>query len=255
MKTNTIVVGDCLDVMREMISFGGGINSVAMTIMLVEQGWRGPIVFADTGGEKPDTYCYLDYLEQEFLEPYSLSITRLSPGSSYHRSMSQVSLETYCLRERKIPLLAVRWCSSRWKGRPLDRWASEHDIGVQNVGISADEARRTHGKPSSQHFPLVEENINREGCRQIILGAGLEVPLWSSCFFCPGQRLGEWRYIHDHFPELFERARQMEQNASKRLGRQAMLNSNLSLDEMVARGWDMQLEMDLSQWLPCACRL
>ena len=222
--------------------------------MLAEQGWRGSIVFADTGGEKPDTYCYLDYFEREYLQQYGLEIIRLNSGSEYHCKMSQVSLEDYCLREGKIPLLAVRWCSSRWKGRPLDRWATAHGIGVQNVGISADEAHRAHGKPNSQHFPLIEGTINREGCRQIILGAGLEAPLWSSCFFCPGQRLGEWRCIHDYFPELFERARRMEEGASKRLGRQATLN-NLSLDEMVSRGWNMQAQMDLSQWLPCICRL
>lgn len=37
-------------VQNELLSFGGGGNSVAMSIVLVEQGWRGPIVFADTGG-------------------------------------------------------------------------------------------------------------------------------------------------------------------------------------------------------------
>ncbi len=30
--------------MTEMISFGAGVNSVAMTIMLVDEGWRVPIV-------------------------------------------------------------------------------------------------------------------------------------------------------------------------------------------------------------------
>lgn len=34
---------------NELISFGAGVNSVAMTILLVNEGWRGPIVFCDTG--------------------------------------------------------------------------------------------------------------------------------------------------------------------------------------------------------------
>lgn len=66
--------------MDEMVSFGAGVNSTAMVITLAEEGWRGPIVFADTMGEKPETYCYMDYFEREYLKPRGLAITRLLPG-------------------------------------------------------------------------------------------------------------------------------------------------------------------------------
>jgi len=48
--------------MTEMISFGAGVNSVAMTIMLVNSGWRGPIAFGDTEGEKPGFYWHAEYM-------------------------------------------------------------------------------------------------------------------------------------------------------------------------------------------------
>lgn len=241
--------------MNEMISLGAGINSVAMTILLVERGWRGYVVFSDTGGEKPDTYCYLDYFETEFLRPRELTIVRLRPGSEYHCSMSQVLLEEYCLREGRVPLAGMRWCSSRWKGRPLDKWARDHDVAVQLMGIAVDESRRTQGKPPQMRFPLVDEGVTREGCRQIILKAGLVEPLWSSCFFCPGQTYGEWRHIHDHYPALWERARLLERQASRMRGLTITLNSHMSLDQMVERGWGGQLGFDLAAWLPCVCRL
>lgn len=240
--------------MSEMISFGAGVNSVAMTIMLVNDGWRGPIVFADTGGEHPETYCYLEYFER-WLAERGLGIIRLVPGSEWHRSMSQVSLEQYCLRENMIPLLAVRWCSSRWKGRPCDRWAKAHGITTQFLGFSADEARRALNKPDYLEFPLIDALVNREGCRQIILKAGLQCPPKSSCFFCPGQTIGEWRRLYYEYPELYERARCLEHATSKARNKKATLNSHYSLDEMERRGWDIQIEMDLSQWLPCACSL
>jgi len=240
--------------MTEMISFGCGVNSVAMTIMLVNDDWRGPIVFADTGGERPETMCYLEYFG-EWLAERGLEVTRLEPGSEWHRSMSQVPLEDYCLKAGVIPLLFVRWCSSRWKGRPCGRWAKAHGIKTQFLGFSADEARRARGKPDYLQFPLIDEWINREGCRHIISKAGLSMPSRSSCFFCPGQTIGEWRRLYYDHPDLFERARVLEENASRRHNKRATLNSRHSLDEMIARGWDMQLEMDLSQWLPCACRL
>jgi hypothetical protein len=232
--------------MNEAISFGGGINSVAMTILLVQRGWRGLIGFADTLGEKPGTYCYIDYFESHFLRRYGLEITRLKPGSDYHCSMSQVGLETYCLQAGVIPLLAVRWCSSRWKGRPLDRWAADNGITIQYIGFSADEARRANGKPDHQRYPLIDEEINREGCRQIILDAGLEVPPKSSCFFCPGQTISEWQRLFYDSPDLFSRAQILERNASQAYGKVATLNNHLSLDEMLERGWPEQMEMDLS---------
>ena len=55
--------------MSEMISFGAGVNSAAMTIMLVEQGWRGPIVMADTLAEWPETYCWMRTFEDQWLKP------------------------------------------------------------------------------------------------------------------------------------------------------------------------------------------
>ena len=40
----------------KIISFGGGINSIAMTIMLYKQNEIYPCVFADTMAEHPETY-------------------------------------------------------------------------------------------------------------------------------------------------------------------------------------------------------
>jgi len=241
--------------MPEMISFGGGVNSVAMTIMLAEQGWRGPIVFADTGSEHPDTYCYLTYFEREFLKPRGLEITRLTPGSEYHSKKASVPLEAYCLRVGIIPLLAVRWCSVEWKRDPLNRWAQAHGYDVSLLGISASEPRRVRDDPSVR-YPLVEEGINREECRRIIQRAGLLAPRKSACFFCPGQGLGEWRRLYYDYPDLYDRAIALEDNASEHCGKWATLDpQGISLRQHRERRWQGQLEMDFSAWLPCACRL
>ena len=43
-----------------VVSYGGGTNSVAMLVGLHERGLRpDAIVFADTGGEKPNTYGHM----------------------------------------------------------------------------------------------------------------------------------------------------------------------------------------------------
>jgi len=46
------------------ISYGAGINSTAMTLLLLSKGLRFPVVFADTGGEWPETYDFLDIFKE-----------------------------------------------------------------------------------------------------------------------------------------------------------------------------------------------
>ena len=242
--------------MTEMISFGAGVNSGAMIIMLVEDGWRGPIVFADVGeAEHPDTYCYIDYFEKEYLKPRGLAVIRLMPGSEYHSKKAQLPLEQYCLQAGIIPLLAVRWCSVEWKRDPIKRWAKARDIDTDLLGISASEPRRVRDDPTVR-YPLVEAGVNRPECRRIIQRAGLLVPRKSGCFFCPGQALAGWRALYFEYPELYERAIAMEENASEHCQKWATLDPHgISLRQHVERRWQGQMQMDLSQWLPCACRL
>ena len=47
-----------------IISYGMGLDSTAMLIEMHNRGWAAPdaIVFSDTGGEKPETYAYLDII-------------------------------------------------------------------------------------------------------------------------------------------------------------------------------------------------
>lgn len=197
--------------MSEFISFGAGVNSTAMTIMLVNEGWQGPIVFADTGCEWPETYCFMDYFEQEWLEPRGLEIIRLS-GLPWQRKKKGISLIAYCEQAHVIPLAAVRWCTSGWKGDACDRWAKEQGLTETLLGISAEES---HRRPDSAR-PLVNRHIDRKGCVRIIQGEGLSVPRKSGCYICPFQRDAEWRELWKLHLELFDRAQRLEEGSKKR---------------------------------------
>jgi hypothetical protein len=244
------------DTTGEMISFGAGVNSVAMTIMLVNDGWRGPIVFADTGGEHPETYCYLEYFGR-WLAERGMEITVLDAGLELHGKKMQGPLEDYCLRVGIIPLLSTRWCSLRWKRNPCIAYRDKHNLDRDLLGISASEPRRIHDDPR-RAYPLYEADVTRKECYRIIQREGLDLPVRSSCFFCPGQNLAEWRRLYHDHPDLYERAALLEDNATahRRNGKTATLDSHgISLREHARRRWEGQMEMDLSAWLPCACSL
>jgi hypothetical protein len=244
-----------------MISFGAGINSVAMTIMLVKEGWRGPIVFADTGGEWPETYCYLKYFERDFLKPQGLNVTVISPATHSHLydvtrlGCLAETLEKYCLMQGIIPLLSVRWCTIQFKRVPLELWRKANGIDITCIGISASEPHRERDDPSVR-YPLIEQDFHRGECGRIIRRAGLEVPIKSGCFFCPGQNLANWRRLYHEHPDLYARAIALEDNASGRAQKWVTLDSHgISLRQHAERRWRGQMRMDLSEWMPCLCKL
>ena len=249
--------------MTEMVSFGAGLNSTAMVIMLVNDGWRGPIVWADTGGEWPETLCYMRTFEDQWLRPRGLEITRLSPAT--HADLYDdkrlggldgvETLEQYCLQRGIIPILAVRWCSVQFKRNPLENWRGAHGLDRACLGMSASEPRRIRDDPKVR-YPLWEEGITRGECRRIISEAGLEQPIKSGCFFCPGQRLDNWRRLYYEHRDLYDRAVALEDNASQYNQKWATLDPHgISLREHAERRWEGQMTMDLSQWLPCLCSL
>jgi len=254
--------------MSEMISFGAGVNSVAMTILLVNDGWQGPIVFADPGAEHPDTYCYIEYFEREWLRPRGLEVTRICPKLTpeWFTKGYQIELLEKCHEKNIVPIMHLRWCTTEYKRRPISRWAKANDIDTMLLGIAADERHRASRANSDGlvlDYPLVYENISRIGCKSIIIAEGLSVPPRSGCWICPFRSLSDWRELYDLRHDLFDRAVALDNAAIIRsqgtASAQLTEQHGMSL-EMIGRMWDAQLELPLMpepeyEYQMCECRL
>lgn len=199
-------------------SWGGGVNSTAMLVGCVEKGMKVDLIlFADTGGEKPETYGFLDEFDLWLQAHGMVGVTRVSNAE---RSI-YASLEQECLTRRTLPALAFGWrsCSDKWKKRPQDRYLHDHGIVVDEwlIGFDAGESRRVERAVADlgrrKRFPLVEWKWYREDCVKAIQRAGLAVPVKSACFFCPASTKPEILKLKREHPELFERAREMERGA------------------------------------------
>ncbi len=240
-----------------LISFGAGVNSTAMTILLVNRGWRGPIVFADTGAEHPETYCYLDYFEREWLQPRGLEITRLRGLPWQNHDPQGKSLIEYCEAHAMIPLAAARFCTVEYKSEPIARYAQSLGETEQLIGIAADESSRQKGRLC----PLIDAGIDRKGCIKIIEAEGLSVPPKSGCYICPFQKKSQWRDLYQRHPELYERAAKLEEKASARTGRFMTLDpsgkESLRQLEIAFRDqlslFDDALMDSLLSYRPCLC--
>jgi len=246
----------------EILSFGAGVNSVALAIMAINDGWREEIIMSDTGCEWPETYSYLDYFEREYLQPKGFEVVKLKgmPWQRYgggKHNMPGCSLIEYCEVANMIPFATRRWCTAEWKVKPMRRYA---DGRQDMIGIAADEAHRAVDAVR----PLVEAGVTREGCIKIIEAEGLDVPQKSGCWLCPFQRNDQWRLLWERHPELFERAMLLEENAKRsKDGRwHATLDpaGKITLRQRLL-AYESQMELpdfdmdDLLRFKPCLCTL
>jgi hypothetical protein len=209
-----------MDQMR-IISFGGGVQTVALAVLTVQRiipSWMRAThaVFADTGGEVPETYACLEMLAP-WLEKERVPLAIVSAGNLYD----------YCLERRILPVAfgqgktRRRFCTEKFKVRVVNRWLRSQGCkrATVQLGISWDEIQRmgsSKRKWVTNEFPLIDLGLNREDCHEVLRRAGLPEPVKSACFFCPMQDGARWRRLSDRHPDLFELAVQMEEAACAR---------------------------------------
>src|SRR5262249_35261982 len=105
-----------------VVAYGAGVNSTAMLVEFARRAIRPDLVlFADTSGEKPETYAYLDVV-RPFLERVGfpdLVVVRYRPVRAAYST-----LEGQCLHTGTLPSLAYggKSCAAKFKIQPQDRY-------------------------------------------------------------------------------------------------------------------------------------
>lgn len=179
--------------MKNIYSFGGGINSVAMVLL----GGFDEIVFCDTGSEWPETYEYLEM----FSKLYPITVLKPKDGNIYD----------YCWKYKMVPALHPRWCSFRFKREPFEKYVEKPCF--KSLGFDEGESQRaviSMEKGIENRYPLLEAHLNRRLCIDLIRSHGLPIPHKSSCFMCPQMTIAEWKDLRLNHPDLFCKAEQLE---------------------------------------------
>lgn len=209
-----------------VVSFGGGLNSTALLVEWAMRDWVPPhrILFADTGGERPQTYEHVQRFS-EWLQLHGF------PAIEITRKGGRVeTLEEYALRTQMLPSMAYgrKSCSHKFKIEPqerdINRWPTAReawkrgDKVVKLIGYGFEEQTRIskakiEDKKYFYRFPLDELEMDRAGCVESISRAGLPVPPKSSCFFCPSMRKPEIIQLRQEQPVLLKRALHIEGTA------------------------------------------
>lgn len=230
----------------KIVSYGGGTNSTAMLIECVNRGIEvNLILFADTGGERPHTYQYVRMFSDWLVEKGFPAIQTVKNGGVHK------NLEQECLTRKALPSLAYgfKTCSQKWKIRPQDQFLNRQPWAISQweqgkkitklIGFDADEPQRAkdyEDKKYTVKYPLIEWEMGREECTKTIEDAGLCLPGKSACFYCPSTKPTEVRQLKAIYPDLAQRAIDMENNADlsqlKGLGRNFAWSELLKNSEM-----------------------
>jgi hypothetical protein len=214
------------------VSFGGGLNSTAVLVLLRQLGdVPDAVLFADTGGETPDTYEHVARMDDWCAANGFPAITTVRRECDHDRQKSETkydTLEEECFAKKSLPSIAYygRSCSMKWKHAPQDKWANNWPLArdrwaaggvcVKVIGYDADEPDRVKFHRDAKWafwHPLVDRDIGRAECEAVVRAAGLPVPPKSSCYFCPEMTPPEIADLERRYPALLARALAMEANA------------------------------------------
>jgi hypothetical protein len=239
--------------MTHVVAFGGGVNSVAMLIRMVQE--KMPIdyiLFSDTLGEKPETYAYFGIMNTYLREHSYPEITVLPP-------YRPEGLYGECIRLNRLPSIVYGFksCSEKWKRRPYLKFLKGKKGIIAYKGFDMDEEHRVKNydtKAESVRFPLIEWEMDRMDCVKLIIDSGLQLPPKSACFFCPSSHKDEVFDLYKTNPTLFMSAVAMERNAKASLKKILGLGRHFNWEDLV-RQTKIEFENRPSPKISCDCAL
>lgn len=234
------------------VCFGGGVDSTAMLVLM--RRWNvvpDLITFADTGGEKPETYEHVRAMDPILRSWGFPTVTwcklKTLPSTPYNDLWGNNDAN------ETLPSLAMgkKGCSVKWKQGPQDNflkgindefdcpedmpanranWHKPHPLWIESQAtgrkivkllgydngtqdIKRSKKLKKEDKSFLYRYPLQAIGWTRPDCVKAIADAGVPMPIKSACFFCPASQKWELWWLAGTHPDLFMAALSMEWKA------------------------------------------
>lgn len=192
---------------RHVLSLSGGKDSAALAIYMRDRVPNMEYIFSDTRKELPETYQYLESIE-DYL------------GKRVHRLNADLGFDHwYDVYGGMIPSNHRRWCTKMLKLKPFESHVGDDEV-LNYVGLRADESRSgyiSHKTNITPVYPFQEDGLRLPDIERILRDSGVGMPPYtkwgrtrSGCFFCFYQQKIEWVRLKETYPELYERAKDYE---------------------------------------------
>lgn len=221
--------------MISAMSYGGGVQSTAMLVLSAQGSIDYRLaLFANVGhdSENPDTITYLEAFAKPYAAAHGIELVELQRVTRDGRPETIMGRIQNANRSIGIPVRmngsgapATRQCTQDFKIKVIAkelkrRGATADDPATVALGISMDEFHRMRTDSGIPHerlaYPLIDLNLTRQDCMNVIERAGLPVPPKSSCWFCPFHTQAAWKDMARNEPDLFARSVDLERTINDR---------------------------------------
>ena len=218
-----------------ILSFGGGVDSsTVLAIHLLEDNIDiDHVIFADTGAESQATYDNVEFFK-------GLCADAGLPFTVVRKEGENIT--EWVTRLGIVPVMpgGSHVCSKKYKGDVIQKYIDQTYPNEQItylIGIEADEGHRTarftkpKGDTNEYEYPLVDRNLNRQACLDILDYYGIKVAK-SSCVFCPFMSVQEIKDIRQD-KQAWDTIKLVEQRFSEESSRkhQAWLDAGQPLNK------------------------
>jgi 3'-phosphoadenosine 5'-phosphosulfate sulfotransferase (PAPS reductase)/FAD synthetase len=218
-----------------IVSYGAGVDSTAMILKMLDKGIRiDHVVFADTGGELPETYKTVEHMKW-FLIDKGIKFDIV-------KNFSLITLFEKCIARRVFPDMFHRWCTRDFKVSPIHRFYKKTYPGYkvnEYLGIDAAETKRCRTAKEDyikKLYPLVDWNMDRTDCENYIFEKKFPYVIKSGCYFCPFNSFSRWNYIQRNHPRLYKLCKRLERN-SKHFPKMKLINASKNTDDLCGNGF------------------
>lgn len=249
------------------MSFGGGVQSTAMLVLAAQGAIDYPTaLFCNVGddSENPATLAYIERYTKPYAAAHGIEFAELVKRTRDGAQETVMSRIRNGERSIGIPVRmsngapGARQCTQDFKIRVVAkeikrRGATPDNPATVALGISMDEFHRMRtdsGIPYQRNaYPLIDLDMDRQDCLNLIAAEGLPHPPKSSCYFCPFHTHAAWREMARQEPDLFVKSVALERFINERqtaLGKDRVWMSSAlrPLDEAFSDDGQMRLFAD-----------
>ena len=195
------------DRVRHVLSLSGGKDSAALAIYMRDRLPDMEYIFSDTLKELPETYEYLERIE-DYL------------GKRVNRLNADLGFDHwYDVYGAMIPSNHRRWCTKMLKLKPFEDFVGDDPV-LNYVGLRAGENRAGYisHKPNIRPvYPFQDDGMKLADIEEILRVSGVGMPPYtkwgrsrSGCYFCFYQQKIEWVRLKERHPDLYEKAKAYE---------------------------------------------
>ena len=199
--------------MSEYVAFSGGVDSTALALLMPD----ATPIFTDTGWEFDHVYAHLDRFEQVT----GRQVIRIKndkydgiPGRIKHRKF--------------MPSHGARWCTTKFKIFPMNKYLKERLPVTLNIALRADEEGRTGNTTQidglTMAYPLQGWGMVRKDVVEVclhydLLPRAFPYAARGGCKGCFYKRKSELIAMQALVPEVMDELRQLEEEVQDERGK------------------------------------